>query len=226
MHFQGYLIDLDDTLYDYQSVNKIALSYTFEKISLELQVSVETAEQSFLNARSQINIELSGTAASHNRLLYIQRMLEILGVSPVSYSLELYEYYWSTLLDHIVVNESVYDFLDLIKDKKVCILTDLTAHIQHRKIKKLNIDSHINYLVTSEEAGHEKPHPYMFLLAARKMKLNVNEMCMIGDNYEKDILGASRLGIEAYLYNPSSNKIKLPKNAHSFKSFSELVDWR
>lgn len=47
MHFQGYLIDLDDTLYDYQSVNKIALSYTFEKISLELQVSVETAEQSF-----------------------------------------------------------------------------------------------------------------------------------------------------------------------------------
>lgn len=223
MDFKGVLLDLDDTLYDYKSVNKIALAYTFDQISKSQHISIEEVSKVFSIARSQINTELNTTASSHNRLLYFQRMYEIWGVHPVRFSLETYEYYWSTLLDHIQVNDFVYDFLDSIRDKKICILTDLTAHIQHRKLKKLNLEPYINYLVTSEEAGREKPHPYMFMLAAQKMDLKTTELCMIGDNYEKDILGAQQLNIEAFWYNPSLQDVELSENIHSFKSFDELV---
>lgn len=222
--FKGIILDLDDTLYDYKSVNKIALSYTFEQISKRTGINFTKVEHHFFAARSQINTELDRTASSHNRLLYFQRMYEMMKLNPVHHALETYDHYWNTLLEHIHVNESVYEFLDSIKDKKICILTDLTAHIQHRKIKKLGLESYIDYLVTSEEAGREKPHPYMFLLAVQKMNLSLSEVCMIGDSYTKDILGAQRVNMEAFFFNPENQNVQTSTTIHSFCNFNELIN--
>ena len=48
---------------------------------------------------------------------------------------------------------------------KTAVVSDLTTHIQLRKMDKLRISKYIDFLVTSEEAGSEKPHAVMFLLA-------------------------------------------------------------
>ena len=223
MKYKGILLDIDNTLYDYDKTHIKALETLIVYASKQLDVNIADLKKAYLKARKQINSELNESASSHNRLLYIQKMLESLNISGLTISLELYEIYWDTFIDNIVVYDGVYDFLESVQNVPICLVTDLTAHVQHRKIKKLNLDQYADYLVTSEEAGREKPHPYMFLLALYKMDLKSNEVCMIGDSYKKDILGASQLGISSYwLHNVDHTEEINNDLITKFSEFDEL----
>jgi len=52
------------------------------------------------------------------------------------------------------------------------------------------LDHFFDYIVTSEEAGFDKPHAAPFELALDKMKPKGDLIWMIGDNPVNDILGA------------------------------------
>jgi putative hydrolase of the HAD superfamily len=111
------------------------------------------------------------------------------------------EMYWSTFLENMKLTAKAKNFLELLKTKDLpsCIVTDLTTQIQMKKWQILGLNNYINYLVTSEEAGVEKPNARIFEIALSKLKLSASEVIMIGDNEKKDFLGAQQIGIKAYL---------------------------
>jgi putative hydrolase of the HAD superfamily len=75
------------------------------------------------------------------------------------------------------------------------IVTDLTAQIQFRKIVYFGLDHYFDYIVTSEEAGFDKPHEAPFQIAIQKMNPRGSRVWMIGDNPVSDIRGArERIG--------------------------------
>jgi putative hydrolase of the HAD superfamily len=153
-------------------------------------------------------------------------MCEILDINPLNYAFKIYNIYWDTFLENIIPFDGIYDFLDKYKNK-ICLVTDLTAHIQYRKIEKLKLNKYINKVVTSEEAGREKPHPYMFISALEKLNLQKHEVCMIGDSFKKDIFGASTLGINAIWFNHEEKQEKYNsqniKEVTTFKEILELI---
>jgi putative hydrolase of the HAD superfamily len=200
MKYKGILLDIDNTLYGYDSSHKVALDVVINFIKSNFSFSEEEISFAYHQARKMVQIELGLTAASHNRVLYFQKMLEILDINSLKYSLTVYNLYWDNFLVAMKPFNNIYKFLEKYKDK-ICLVTDLTAHIQHRKIKELKLDKYISFMVSSEEAGREKPHPYMFMAALKKMNLNVDEVCMIGDSFSKDIVGATNLGIDAIWIN-------------------------
>ncbi|MEK3911518.1 HAD family hydrolase [Paenibacillus sp. FSL H7-0331] len=201
MSYKGILLDLDNTIYKYEPAHDIALTSTLTRLCDITGIRYEYVFGCFKQARDRVHIQLAETASSHNRILYFQTLLEILKVKELNLAKDLYEMYWNIFLDHMQLIEGFMEFLNIIKDKKVCIVTDLTAHIQYRKMEKLGIWSFCDYFVTSEEVGKEKPHPMMFMLAINKMDLHYSEVCMIGDSYHKDIEGASQLGIHSFWLN-------------------------
>jgi len=200
MKYKGILLDIDNTLYGYDESHKIALGAIVTFIKKHFSLSDKEIDFAYHKARKLVQVELGLTAASHNRVLYFQKMLEILDINPLEYALTLYSLYWDTFLNSMRPFTSVYEFLEKYKDK-ICLVTDLTVHIQLRKIKELKLDKYISLMVTSEEAGREKPHPYMFMAALKKMNLNADEVCMIGDSFDKDIIGATNLGIDSIWIN-------------------------
>ncbi|SCW85547.1 putative hydrolase of the HAD superfamily [Paenibacillus tianmuensis] len=224
MKYKGYLLDIDNTLYEYDRTHSIAIDHVLTYFSQELSIEKSNLNEGYREARSQIHHELSETAASHNRLLYFQRMFEILEINSANYSLKAYQLYWEIFIQNIVPFDGVYDFLESIKNYKICFVTDLTADVQFKKIEKMNLQQYCDYVVTSEEAGREKPHPYMFLLALQKMKLTSSDVCMIGDSFNKDIVGASNLGIDSYWLNNAS-KAEDTSHGHitEIKNFNELM---
>lgn len=222
MNDNGILLDIDNTLYDYEKTHSIALNAALDSIGQKYSIKKETLNHSYHKARSQINVELAETAASHNRILYFQRMLEDLKTDALKSTLECYSRYWDVFLDNLKMREGVYDFLEFIKDKKVCLISDLTANIQHRKIKKMQLFKYANSLVTSEEAGREKPHPRMFMLALKKLALKSTQVYMIGDNYEKDIVGAMNLKIKSFWLNTENRHKEQNVLVKEVKSFSEI----
>jgi HAD superfamily hydrolase (TIGR01549 family) len=226
MKYKGILLDIDNTLYDYNKAHYFAknkvLNYCIDTFNLYKDEVIYAYER----ARKQVHIELCETAASHNRLLYFQKMLEILNINPMKHSLKLYNIYWDNFLEVIIPYEEIYLLLEKYKDR-ICLITDLTAHIQYRKIQKLGLEKYCDKLVTSEEAGREKPHPYMFMLALQKLGLRADEVCMIGDNFKKDILGSAALGIESIWFNHEDKheayNDKLITEVKSFKEILELL---
>lgn len=220
---KGILLDLDHTLYDYYKCHQESIQNVFSGISKKLLIPEEELMNAFNASRKKVHLDLAETAASHNRMLYFQKMFELLDKNPFEYTLLAYNLYWDHFLSVLQLDEGVLDVLSTFKqNKKICLVTDLTVHIQHRKIQKLKLEKLLDFIVSSEEAGREKPHPYMFLLGLKKMKMNPSEVCMIGDNYSKDILGAINLSISSYWLNRDNKMEKLHPMVTEIKTFNEL----
>ena len=221
----GILLDLDNTVYEYNNPHNKGLNAIYSYCKNHFDVSSEKVALAYAYGREKVHIELRETAASHNRLLYIQKMLEILDISPFSHALKLYNAYWDTFLEEMKLYDGVEDFMENYSGK-ICIVSDLTAHIQYRKIEKLGIGNYINYIVTSEESGREKPHAYPFMLAMDKLDLTAKDIFMVGDSFKKDIVGALNLGIESYWLNSERTDEVYDNNmVTEIKCFKELLQF-
>ena len=200
MKYKALLLDIDDTLYCYDSAHSAANKSVIDFFKDELNIDETTVISTYKEARKKTHIDLSETAASHNRLLYLQKICESLEINPLKNAVKLYNLYWNIYLENLKPFDGVYDLLKKY-NQNICFVTDLTAHIQYRKIEKLKCYDYSKTIVTSEEAGKEKPHPFIFMLALQKLKKSANEVCMIGDSFKKDILGANNLGINSIWFN-------------------------
>lgn len=224
MSFKGVLLDLDNTLYDYDTCHKPALKAGVEFLANKWNVSYDTVIGAYKEGRSQINKELHGLGASHSRLLYFQRISEILGFSASRPALEAEQVYWDEYFVHMKFRPGASEFLDAIAEIPIAIVTDLTAQVQFRKLVHLELDSRIAAVVTSEESGAEKPDERIFHLALKKLKLKPNEVCVIGDNWHKDIEGGIALGMRSFWLNTDeyNSADKQHELAVTFDSFEQL----
>ena len=187
------LFDTDNTLYPYDPAHTAAQRAVRDKISSTFSITPEEFDNAYKMARNQVKLRLKNTASSHSRLLYLQRMLEIMGLgSQVLLVLDFEQTYWRTFLSKAILFESVKELLDDIRILGIptAIVTDLTAQIQFRKVVYFGLDHYFDYIVTSEEAGFDKPHAAPFQLAVEKMRPKGDCIWMIGDNANNDIRGA------------------------------------
>ena len=186
------LFDTDNTLYPYEPAHIEAQNAVKDKVVNTFSIKPTEFDIAFKEARQQIKSRLKGTASSHSRLLYMQRMLEIMGLgSQVLLALDFEQTYWRTFLSNAVLFDDVKELLDDLRLLGIptAIVTDLTAQIQFRKIVYFGLDHYFDFIVTSEEAGFDKPHEAPFKIALEKMQPKGNCIWMIGDNPINDICG-------------------------------------
>lgn len=203
------LFDTDNTLYPYEPPHQAAMLAVRTKATRIFGIEPEKFDQSFNAARKAIKDRLGNTASSHSRLLYFQQMLEIIGLrSQVLLALDLEQTYWRTFLSNAQLFTGVKEFLDDLRIAGIptAIVTDLTAQIQFRKIVYFGLDHYFDYIVTSEEAGFDKPHKAPFEIAAQKMQSKGGCIWMIGDNPVTDN-GGARAAIGAVIIQKIHNGI-------------------
>lgn len=196
---RAVIFDLDDTLYDYSFLHMKALKALEDYTCVHYGVTAAQFQSAFSTARAETKKTLNNTGASHNRMLYCQKTLENLGLSPADGALEMYETYWTYILEHMILREGAAELLEICGDRgiKIGVCSDLTAHIQHRKLRALGIASQIDALVTSEEVGVEKPDPRMFALILKKLRCGPEQALFVGDSLMRDIQGAEKAGLRA-----------------------------
>lgn len=204
---RAVIFDLDDTLYDYKKLNEKAGKAVEDFTCKELGISKERYKEAYQFGREETKRRLFDVGAGHNRLLYFQKTLEYMDVLPMPLSLRMYEEYWGVFLREMTLFAGAKELLDDLRRKQipVMICTDLTAHIQHRKIEALGIAPYVRYLVSSEEAGREKPAKEIFALCCEKLKLPPEDILYIGDSFEKDIKGALSAGMKAVWFHPKGD---------------------
>ncbi len=193
-------------------------------------ISRKDIKEAISLGRKETNEAMPHQWAWHSRLLYFQKAIEKLtGRTHFELTLEMEKVFWDAFVEHMEVYDGALDILKKLKqsNRKVTILTDLTAQIQHKKIIKLLWwnQHYVDYLVSSEEVWVEKPDPAWFRLSLQKMILNADEVCMIGDNYKKDILWAKKAWITKLYHKINGEKWKEYQDdteVTHFQFFSEI----
>jgi len=199
---KGILIDIDNTMYPYlqNHINAIKASYQFyKKYAQAPELSFKEFSDEYRSARNLVTEKHANTGACRSRLLAFNFLCCKFNLpKPYIVANDLEKIYWDQFIDGMQPFPYILLFLERCKSENLIIaaVTDMQFQIQVRKLEKLDLINYIDYLITSEEAGKEKPSKDIFELALSRMGLNVDEVIMIGDSLEKDIAGANNVGIK------------------------------
>ncbi|MFO7938674.1 MAG: YjjG family noncanonical pyrimidine nucleotidase [Bacteroidales bacterium] len=94
----------------------------------------------------------------------------------------------------------VLDYLSA-KQYKLHIITNGFNEVQFLKLKNSKLEHYFSKVVTSENAGAQKPRPEIFHYALSSVHARKEESLMIGDDLTGDILGAQKYGIDQVFCN-------------------------
>ncbi|MBU5480460.1 HAD family hydrolase [Blautia sp. MSJ-19] len=200
---KAVIFDIDNTLYSYDENHMYGMQALADYCNRTFDISEEEMRNCYKKA-GIIMIDRIGTdtAAIHSRMLRMLCMLELLGQPLFPHVRNMYHAYWDTLIAHAVPSPGVLEFLKELKDRniRIGIGTDMTAYIQYKKLEAIGAAPYIDFIVTSEEAGIEKPAGRFFELCVEKAGVAAEECAFIGDNVRKDIEGAWENGLKGIWY--------------------------
>lgn len=99
-----------------------------------------------------------------------------------------------------VLFDDVLSTLKTLKERRLILglLTNATKDMLslHRK---LGLEQYLDFVVTSQEAGADKPKPPIFLAALDRAGVKAFEAVHVGDQYQLDVDGARGVGINPIL---------------------------
>jgi len=96
--------------------------------------------------------------------------------------------------------DDVLSNLKALKEQKLILglLTNLDTDVASI-CRKLGLEPYLDFVVTSREAGVDKPNPPIFLAALDRAGVNASEAVHVGDQYRFDVIGARGVGIKPVL---------------------------
>ena len=79
---------------------------------------------------------------------------------------------------------------------KLAVVSDAPSREAWMRIYYLNLHHVFDLVLTFDDVGERKPSPKGFEMALEKLGIKTDEALMIGDWPERDVVGASKLGIK------------------------------
>ena len=225
MTIKAVLFDLDDTLYgDFDTCDRLGLAAAGRYAAEALSIDAETAACAMEDGRMQLRQTLHHEPESHDRTLFAKLGLEQLGLNPIAHAEAMHEAYWAAVLDAMERREGVLGLLTQLKQAgiPVGICTNMMADIQMRKLCRLGLADLCGKLISSEEAGRDKPHAPIFRLALTRLGASAADTLMVGDNFRHDVEGAHAVGIRGLWLNIKQKP--LPKTDIPYLAATDFPD--
>jgi len=118
-----------------------------------------------------------------------------------------------------------HEVLDYLKanDYKMHIITNGFNEVQFIKLKNCDLDKYFDSVVTSENAGYQKPRKEVFHYAVSAVNAKKETCLMIGDDPDTDMLGAKNFGMDQVYFNTCNKDIAF-QPTYSINCLSELKD--
>ena len=222
------IFDIDGTMYDYTACNRRGLTalagYCREQFALDHDSFAEVFRGGDQNLQRRVGYT---SAAIHNRLIRFQCMLELLEEPLFPHAMAMYHCYWDTFLAGMEPYPGLVAWMKQLEEQGITVAvgTNMTAYIQYKKLERLGVTGWIRWMVTSEEAGVEKPDPVFYRLCMEKSGCRPEECLFIGDNRECDAIGPVKAGMQAIWFDPKGNNGDFSGTAYRrIESFRQVID--
>ena len=218
------IIDLDDTLYDYNFANKAGEKALNAYIATALNQKIEVIAIELSEARLSLKSRLADTASSHSRLLYIREFLNSNRIQiHSSFALECEQVFWREYLNNSRLYPGAKDFLTYLRLRKtqLVLATDFTTNIQLRKLAWFGLDKVFDLVITSEEAGGDKKSGLPENLLRALLGTIPETIWCIGDKEWDHLFKCDSF----FLKKVSSGKVvQLEPGQYEFESYIDLME--
>jgi putative hydrolase of the HAD superfamily len=147
---------------------------------------------------------------------YAEQMKYLVKESNISYDPFIVDKLTETCYEDVLRNTKKAEkvFKKLINEKyNLGIVSNFTGNLG-AVLKGLQIEHYFTAVVDSTIIGYEKPALEIYHHAAKMLKVEPKDICMVGDSYSRDIQPAKKLGcFTVWLNGISWEKIKNPVDA-------------
>ncbi len=195
---KALFFDLDGTLYDCAPIYADGLRRAWHGFRATADVPFDAFQAAYERARAAVHAALPGSPAVHNRLLYFKRLVEAhFGRLDAALALRLDRAYRAAYgdIDFAPVRPALEA---LARRFPLGLLTNQVCESQLEKVARLDPSGTLfRVVVTSEEAGAEKPAAAIFEAALQRMGCAPGEAALAGDDWQGDVMGALRAGWQA-----------------------------
>ena len=206
------IFDLDDTLYEFHPAEQTGRTAIREYVEREIGADGEAFMNCF-QEMLRLQIRLHGDdPGSHSRAIRCQLVCEKMGL-PLRHAPVLNDLFWHAYISSIHPFPGIPELLREIhaSGRKIGVCTNMTADWQLKKLIQLGLIDDCDFVVSSEEAGAEKPARAIFDLCLEKAGCLAEECLFIGDNPVFDIQGAQAVGMNVlWLAQKAETRAKYP----------------
>jgi putative hydrolase of the HAD superfamily len=129
--------------------------------------------------------------------------------------------------ERIEVFSHVPETLKILKQKYILAVATNAGvsdtQLMRKALQRGQIEHFITYFFSSKGLGYTKPDIRFFHEICRQMNANPSSCFYVGNDFHKDIKGASEAGISSVFFNHTGRKEHLPSSAREITSFDELL---
>jgi putative hydrolase of the HAD superfamily len=203
----GILIDLDHTLWDFARNSREAIHDIFKEENLDENHGIEfdTFHSTYLHVNEAMWDDYRKQKINKEQLRVgrFNETLKKININNYALAERISDRYVEISPNKTHLFPGSHEVLAYLKQKyPIALVTNGFNEVQFIKIKQSGLEPYFNAVVTSEDAGVQKPHKEIFFQACAKIGTLPQHCVMIGDNWEADILGALNAGIQAIHFDP------------------------
>lgn len=129
------------------------------------------------------------------------------------------------LWKEISLMKGVSEALPLLSNKYKCAVvsnaSDSNAQTMKKAFERGGIDRYFSLFITSKEIGYKKPSKEFFMYIVNHLNTPFHSVCMIGNDYDKDIITPHNLGMSTILITQSFDQHQYADRKVS--DFAELL---
>lgn len=230
-HYKTLFIDLDNTLYDFSGNSREAYIAVYNLLDYDRWFC---SFEHYYEIYEEYNLRLWALYAEgkitkeHLNAERYSHPLRVVGApDPEAIGAQ----FWDEAMKRLPLGNRLMphakEILTYLRPKyKMYILSNGFTELQSRKMQSAGITHYFDGMILSEDIGVNKPNPAIFTHALQVTESTAEESLMIGDNYEVDIEGAQRVGIDQVFYNISKKDLnpEHPQPTFTITSLLELKE--
>ncbi len=212
---KAILLDFDNTAYRYEPCHQggMKAAHSVAAVIHESWLLEKKFGEDYLRAREAVKKLTEGQGARHCRLLYFKKLVETrFGCTDIAATRILHSAYWDGYFREMKLDPGLVETAGRLRAAGVRIawVTNFTTERQMLKIRKLHVEKIAEFLITSEEAGADKPAENIFRLALSTLGVSPQEAVAIGDDFEADIRPARAMGMKTIWLKRDQKIAQLP----------------
>ena len=215
------LLDLDDTILDFKSCEKLALSRTLQSFSVDYD-DKKIERYSAINDGLWKKLEIGEITREELRVHRFEIFLEEIGVSDIS-SVKFADTYMDRLKDTGVLLPGAIDLLSWLSlNYDLYAVTNGYVDTQMGRINASGIGRYFKGIIISQLVGYDKPSFRFFEYCREKIRFEKAETVLIGDSLTSDIRGAVEYGIYSIWFNPNGKMATVFRPNAEVRMLSEI----
>ncbi len=212
------LFDLDDTLHDDSAAYKRAARTVAEGVAAERGIDAQRLLAAYIAQASSFWKKLSVehlTTPIHDARAQLWSDALVAAGLPLDVALAeaCAERYTRCRADVLELAPGALDLVRTLRERgcRLGIVTNGFAATHNEKVDRLGLRPYVDALFLADEMGMVKPDPEIFRHACRTLNSEPARTAMVGDRYDRDVVGAAQAGLFTVLIDVHA--IPLPDGA-------------